>query len=159
MIIRKPTTSELRELREIAEFQFNVKGELLIPDDVYVAVSPNTNRIRYLIVDNQKYLSLRSRDHRFNLHIPAGYVLIRLLPPPKLRIYVKNEYAEFIARGETLFARHVLMADPSVKPGDEVLVVDEEGRLLGVGRAKLAGWEMVHYNRGEAVKVREGVKK
>lgn len=157
MIIRKPTTSELLELREIAEFQFDIKGEQLIPDSIYVAISPNTNRIRHVLLDNEKYLTLRSRDYRFNLHIPAGRVLLKIIPPPRLRVYVKKEYVDFVARGETLFARHVLTADPDIKPGDEVLVVDEQGDLIAVGRARLSGWEIVQYNRGEAVRIREGV--
>ncbi|MEM4717487.1 MAG: PUA domain-containing protein [Desulfurococcaceae archaeon] len=157
MIIRKPTNSELAELREIAGFQFDVKGELLIPDSIYVAISPNTNRIRYILLNNEKYLTLRSRDYRFNLHIPAGRILLQITPPPKLRVYVKKEYIDFVARGGTLFAKHVLTADPDIRPGDEVLVVNEQGELVAVGRSRLSGWEIVQYNRGEAVRIREGV--
>lgn len=156
MKIRKPTPSELAELREIAEIQFNAPGELLIPDQIYVSVSLNTNRVRLVIMNKTRYLAVRARDYRFNLYLPAGKVLNSILPHPRLRIYVKEEYAEFIARGGTLFAKHVLMADPDVRPGDEVLVVDPTGTLLAVGRSRLSGWEMVYYNRGEAVKIREG---
>ena len=159
MITRKPTIDELSEFRMIAEIQFNVKGELLIPDHAYVSISPNTNRIRLIIVNGEKYLSIRARDYRFNLHVPAGRVLNNILPHPKLRVYVKKDYSEFIGRGETLFSKHVLMADPDIRPGDEVLVVDPDGELLAVGRSRLTGWEMVYYNRGEAVKIREGVYK
>ncbi len=157
MIKRKPTVWELNELREIAEFQFGIRGELLIPNNVDVVVSVNTNRIRFILLDNEKYLSLRSRDYRFNLHIASAHALNKLLPHPRLRVYVKEPYVEFVARGGSLFSKHVLMADPDIRPGDEVLVVDFKGSLIAVGRAKLSGWEITHYNRGEAVKVREGV--
>lgn len=157
MIIRKPTEDELLELRGIAELQFKIPGSLLIPDDVQVVVSPNTNRVRLILESGSKYLALRARDYRFNLYIPAGVVLNNYLPHPRMRVYVKDEYADFIAKGKTLFCKHVLMADPEIGPYDEVLVVDSTGKLLAVGRALVAGREMVYYKRGEAVRVREGV--
>jgi len=46
---------------------------------------------------------------------------------------------------------------PEIGPYDEVLVVDSTGKLLAVGRALVAGREIVYYKRGEAVRVREGV--
>jgi uncharacterized protein with predicted RNA binding PUA domain len=159
VIARRPTPNELAELRSIAEFQFRVPGALLIPDDVYVTISPNTNRVRLVMRNASKYLALRARDYRLNLYIPAGVELNKILPHPYMRVYVKDDYAGFIASGRTLFCKHVLMADPAIRPDDEVLVVDAKGRLLAVGRALVAGWEMVYYKRGGAVKVREGVKR
>ncbi len=157
MIIRRPTSNELIELRSIAELQFKVPGDILIPEDVYVAVSPNTNKIRLVLRSGVKYLGLRARDYRFNLYIPAGIVLNNSVPHPHMRVYVKKEYVPFIAKGKTLFCKHVLMADPEIRPEDEVLVVDSAGSLLAVGRALIAGHEVVYYKRGEAVKIREGV--
>ncbi|MEM0001052.1 MAG: PUA domain-containing protein [Desulfurococcaceae archaeon] len=159
LIIRRPTRSELEELRGIAELQFDVNGESLIPETVKVAVSPNTGKIRFLVLNGKRYLALRSKDYRFNLYVAAGEVLNGILPHPRLRVYVKGDYVEFVSRGGSLFCKHVLMADPDIRPDDEVLAVDPQGRLVAVGRSRLAGWEMVFYNRGEAVKVREGALK
>lgn len=157
MIIRKPVDDEISELREIAYFQFDTPGEILIPDDVLVAASPSTNKIRLVLRNSRKYLGLRSRDYRFNLYIPAGYILNKTLPHPRLRVYVKEKYVEFTSRGGNLFCKHILMADPDIKPGDEVLVVDPRGELIAVGRSRLSGLELVYYNRGEGVRIREGV--
>lgn len=157
MITRAPSREELLELRKIAEYQFGVKGDALIPDNILVTISLNTNKIRFILHAGKRYLGIRAQDYRFNLYIPAGRVLNELLPPPLLRVYVKREYAEFVARGGSLFCRHVLIADPNIRPNDEVLILDQDNELIGVGRAQLPGWEMVYYNRGIAVKVREGV--
>ena len=43
-----------------------------------------------------------------------------------------------------------------VKAGEEVIVTDEEGLLLGVGFAVLSGREMPAFKRGVAVKLRTG---
>lgn len=159
LIVRKPTESELMELREIAEIQFGVSGSALIPDSILVYVSPNTNRVRAVANNGKRYLTLRSGDYRFNLHLEAGKVLNRALPHPRLRVYVKEDYVEFVARGDTLFCKHVLAADADIRPNEEVLVADSARKLIAVGRAQLAGWEMVFYNRGEAVRIREGILK
>lgn len=157
MITRKPTPRELEELRYIAELQFGVEGHLLIPDEVLVVASPVTGKIRMVLLNEKPYLGVRPRDYRFNLYVAGGIRLNDLLPKPKLRVYVKDEYAEFVKAGKTVFCRHVLMADPGIRFGDEVLAVDPSGKLLAVGRSVKSGFEMVFYRRGEAVKIREGM--
>ena len=49
-------------------------------------------------------------------------------------------------------------ADPQIRVNDEVLLKDGEGNLLGVGRARMSGWEMVAAERGVAVEVRTALK-
>lgn len=158
MIKRRPTVEELEELRAIADLEFRGVGEQLIPDDIVLVISPSTMKIRYLLLDNKIYLSIRAGDYRFILHVSAGKVLNKILPHPHLRIYVNSRYSEFIASGGNVFCKHVVMADPNIKPGDEVLVVDSDSyELLGVGRAIKPGWEITYYSWGEAVRLREGV--
>ena len=154
---RRASSEELEELRWIANLQFDGYGVELIPDDIILVISPSTGKIRYLLHDNKLYLSLRAGDHRFLLHIPSGKVLNKVAKHPRFRVYVNNNYAEFIKSGGNVFSKHVVMADPEIRPGDEVVVVDENGELIGVGRAIRPGWEMIYYNWGEAVRIREGV--
>jgi predicted RNA-binding protein (TIGR00451 family) len=59
--------------------------------------------------------------------------------------------------GRSLFAKHVLEADPEIRPQNEVIVVDEGGELVAVGRAVLSGEEMTLFKLGAAVKVRRGI--
>ena len=61
-----------------------------------------------------------------------------------------------MARGGTLFAKHVTEVDPDIRAGEEVLVVDEEGSLIATGKAHLSPEEMIQMNRGPAVKIRKG---
>jgi len=156
MLRRRLTESEIEELRYIAGLQFGV-GEEFIPDDAEGEFSRTTLKLRRIIVDSKPYLAVRASDYRFNLYITSGLVLNKILPHPKMRVYVLSKYADFIAKGGNVFCKHVLMADPDIRPEDEVLVVDEKGELLAVGRAIKPGWEMVFYKWGEAVRIRRGV--
>jgi len=56
-----------------------------------------------------------------------------------------------------VFAKFVVDTDPNLRPGDEVLVVDQDDRLVAVGQAFLNPEEMIAFQRGVAVHVREGL--
>jgi archaeosine synthase len=58
---------------------------------------------------------------------------------------------DFVPRG-SLLAPGVVDADEQIRPGDEVIVRGE--MALGVGRARMSGWEMVRSKRGVAVEMR-----
>jgi len=62
-----------------------------------------------------------------------------------------------IREGRNVFAKHVVKADPWIRPQDEVIVVNDRRELLAVGRAVLTGSEMTQFKRGIAVKTRRGV--
>ncbi len=158
LIKRPPLPHELVELRVLARFQFRGVGEEFIPEDVLVAISPSTGKIRYLERNGAIYLSIRASDYRLLLHKASGYVLNKLLPHPYLRIYVNPKYAPYIMEGGNVFSKHVVYADPAIRPGDEVLAVNSKtGELLGVGKAVKPGWVVTYYKRGEALRIREGV--
>lgn len=153
--------SELEELRALVDYQLGLgAGEVLVPslDRVLVAVSPNTLRIRNVYVDGRLAFSIRAGDSKIILHIYGGYLLWRNYSKyPK--IIVVNEVSEFIADGGNVFAKHVLYVDDYLRAGDEVIVVDEQEELLAVGTLRLSPIEVLTFTYGEAVRVREGIKK
>jgi uncharacterized protein with predicted RNA binding PUA domain len=66
--------------------------------------------------------------------------------------------ARFVADGGDVFATHVTKADAAIHAKDEVIVVDEAGKVLAIGRAMLSSAEMKAFKTGVAVKVRHGSK-
>ncbi len=76
---------------------------------------------------------------------------------PRFRVVVQNDVEEFIRMGRNVFAKHVLAADKGIRPESDVLIVDENDALLGVGKAVLTGREMTVFKTGAAVKTRHGV--
>ena len=75
------------------------------------------------------------------------------------RTLLDDEEGSFIADGKNAMAKHVISADEKILAEDEVFVVDESDNLIATGMAVLAGCEMLGFNFGTAVKVRQGVNK
>jgi uncharacterized protein with predicted RNA binding PUA domain len=71
-------------------------------------------------------------------------------------VVIRDDVAGFVAEGKNAFAKHVVSADPDIRAGDEVLVVDSTDTLVACGTAMLSGDEMLAFNYGGAVKVRQG---
>jgi conserved protein with predicted RNA binding PUA domain len=69
---------------------------------------------------------------------------------------VQDDVCPYIAAGKSVFAKHVIAADPGIQAGDEVLVVSSDGLLQAVGNAMLGGDEMRESGSGVAVQVRKG---
>lgn len=60
---------------------------------------------------------------------------------------------KFVANGADIMSPGILDADPDIKEGDLVIIVDEAHRKpLSTGRALISGPEMVESNEGKAIK-------
>ena len=92
------------------------------------------------------------------LHLEGGKLLHARFNFPKFRVIVENRIKEFIIEGRTVFCKHVILVDPNIRAGDEVIIVDEDDNFIGVGKAKLNASEMIKLNRGEAVRTRHTIK-
>ena len=147
---------DLRRVRAIADYQFGPgAGEALFPEGTKVIRSRRTGRIKQVVLGGALLATVRASDGLLSLTLHGAERLLSYLGDRHV-VVVSGEAAPFVARGRSVFAKHVVRADPDIRPGDEVLVLDEGGRLLAIGRALLTGREMVLFRRGVAVKVRAG---
>ncbi|HOX34886.1 MAG TPA: pseudouridine synthase [Methanoregulaceae archaeon] len=148
--------SLIRRVQTIADYQFGgLCGTGLFPEGCEFMLS-TTGRIRQILYEKRRLATVRAQDGRLTLGIEGARRLQACLPPPHYRVTVTEEVAEFIADGKNVFAKHVVAADPEIRCGDEVLVVGGDDRLLACGTAILSGEEMLAFNYGGAVKVRQG---
>jgi predicted RNA-binding protein (TIGR00451 family) len=69
-------------------------------------------------------------------------------------VTVSDDAAQFVRMGKSVFCKFVVRTGKHVLPGGEVIVLDEGGRPIGVGRAKLPGSYIREFKAGVAVKVR-----
>jgi uncharacterized protein with predicted RNA binding PUA domain len=152
----EPSRKEMYRLRAVADYLFEKGvGEKIFPDGI--KIMKTRGRIRQVWLGDDLLFVIRATDG-FLIPSRSGAELLRsALRPPRLRVVVEKNAAPFIAKGKTVFAKHVVAADPEIRPGEEVLVVDETDRLLATGKAILSGEEMIAFDAGVAVKTRRGV--
>ncbi len=128
-------------IRKVFDFYFGIgAGEAVLPDHGRVRGS----KMLRLFVENQQTGTFRDG-------------VISVTPFGMGRIYdaLKAYWVkiDFDLRGD-LFAVGVNEADPAIRPDDIVGIV-RDGKITGVGKAVLAGDEMVRARKGVAVKVRK----
>ncbi|NLB00235.1 MAG: pseudouridine synthase [Methanomicrobiales archaeon] len=148
--------SSLKRIRTIADFQFGAgAGDAVFPDECAFQFS-TTGRIRQVRLGKERLATVRAQDGRLTLGIVGAARLAAHLAPPAYRVVVQEDVAPFVADGKNAMAKHVIAADEGIRPGDEVLVVTGADLLLATGAALLSGREMLAFNYGVAVKVRQG---
>jgi len=149
--------SHLKRVRTIADYQFGRgAGQALFPDTVEFKFS-TTKKVRQILLDGDRIATVRARDGMLTLGITGAKVLHTFIKSPAQRVAVNSDAAPFVAKGKTAFARHVVAVDNEIRAGQEILVVDENDRLLATGKAVLSPLEMLAFKKGIAVDVRSGI--
>ncbi len=135
----------LEGIRKVFDFYFGGAGagEAVLPDDGRVRGS----KMLRLFAGNQQTGTFR--DGVISVTPPFG-MGGRIYE--RLRAYWVK--VDFELRGD-VFAVGVEDADPRIRPDDIVGGVVRDGEVIGVGKAVLAGEEMVRAKKGVAVKVRK----
>jgi len=145
----------LRRIRSIANYQFGKEvGKKLFPDEVKIVYSKRTGKIRHIYLDGELLATLRPTNSLFSLTIKGAK---RMMKKQRLWIKVTAEAEPFIAKGKSVFAKHVVDADSEIRPQEEVIIINEKKEVLAVGKAMLTGKEMKSFKRGVAVRVRRGI--
>ena len=151
--------SLLRRVQTIADYQFgSLVGVGLFPEGCTFIFS-TTGRIRQILYDGVRLATVRASDGRLTLGIEGARRLQAVLPAPGYRVVIRDDVAEFVAQGKNAFAKHVIAADPAIRAGDDVLVVAGNDRLVACGGAQVSGNEMLAFNYGVGVRVRQGSEK
>jgi len=144
----------LRMVRQIASFQFGVRGEELFPDNCFVEVSPSTGKPRRIWLDGKVLATVRPADGMLALTYYGGLRLVKLINDMMHKVVVDDEGASLVRKGFDVDCINVSDAYDKIVAGQEVLVVDREHNLVGVGKAVLTGLEMKRFKKGVAVKIR-----
>ena len=147
---------DLLRCRAVLDMQFGRgAADVLDGRSVELVKSRNTGKIRNVIIDGRHAFSMRAHDGRFTLKMEGARLLSDVLPPPRVRVVVEDEPAEFASKGANVFAKFVSDCDPDVRPGDDVIVTNTKGGIAAVGRALMNREEMMAFERGIAVRVKQ----
>jgi len=71
-------------------------------------------------------------------------------------VIVIDGVSEVVSKGKTVFCKHVVSCSDSLRPGEDVSIVNEKGELLAVGKTVVGGPTIKQFKKGQAVKIREG---
>jgi uncharacterized protein with predicted RNA binding PUA domain len=147
----------LKRIRSIADYQFgHGVGDKLFPDKITIEYSHSTGRIRYINLNGERIATLRPTDGLLSLSINAARSLVKNSPSAPCFVTVRQDISKFVMDGGDVFVAHVVKVDPEIHAKDEVIVLDEAGQVVAVGRAFLSSSEMTAFKTGVAVKVRHG---
>jgi predicted RNA-binding protein (TIGR00451 family) len=151
---------DIARLRAVADYQFGRgAGTALFPDDTRIEYSKNTGKPRHLWASDELVANYRPNDALFTVTIAGARRLVAALKEFKYSVRVMDDIVEIVEQGKNVFARHVRDAGESIRPGDEVVVVDESGKVVAVGKSKMNRGDMLSFMTGTAVRVRRGRKK
>jgi archaeosine synthase len=128
--------------RKMADYEFGKgRGDLLVPQKGIV----KGKHPRLTLFDGREQLCT----------INPLYGSLTLTLEGAKRMNLTDQYfveiTDFVPKGSIL-APGVSNADPQIRPGDDVFIVGK--KAIGVGRAKMSGWEMVEASRGMAVELK-----
>ena len=156
--MQSPSKSQLRKLIAVGNYQFGQGvGSTLLRRSVTIKCSRRTGRIRHVYIRGKLIATLRPKDGFLALTPDGADIILSKITPAPNVVVVDADVADAIKEGGDVFAKHVIRADLGLRPGEEVIVTDPNGTLLGVGSAVLAGQEMTSFRRGVAVNLRKGL--
>ena len=153
-----PDRSQRRKLIGVGNYQFGRGvGAVLFNRKVLIECSRKTGRIRHVYLKGKLMATLRPKDGYLALTPAGASVILDEVKQTSNLVVVDSTVSDAIRIGGDIFAKHVVRADRGLRPGEEAIVIDEQGVLLGVGSAVLSGREMTNFKRGVAVNLRRGV--
>ncbi|MHA1342179.1 MAG: PUA domain-containing protein [Promethearchaeota archaeon] len=156
---------QIKYILDILEYQYgkavaDIFKEILSNiSELKIQFSKKTNKIKQIIYRKNSILTYKPNVGRFSITLYGAYILHQKLEFPKLRVVVVNSVFNFIKDGKSAFTKHIIDMDPELRIGDDVLIVDEEDHLLGVGKLLVPPLNYKGFSYGVAVDVKKGMKK
>ena len=147
-------SSDLQFIRQNLVYQYSepLLADKISLEKIRIISSRRTRKPRHIMINDNLFATVRARSGRLVLAEYGIRWLHAHLPAPKNRVIIQPDVLEFIQKGRSIFAKHVIQADPSIRPEEEVLIIVAPDRLIGLGRAQLSGRNMAGAKRGVAVK-------
>ncbi len=147
---------DLHIVKSILDFQFGSNIHRILDDKtIKVSRSQKTGIIRHFSDDSDLLGTFRPSDFTIIPTQKFAHELHKNLPRNKNRVIADQESIPFVVKNKDLLAKFVLKADPEIRCGEEVIIVDTEDTFLGFGKTMLSPQEMLAFKRGVAVQIRK----
>ncbi|WP_220607792.1 tRNA guanosine(15) transglycosylase TgtA [Methanobrevibacter oralis] len=151
---------DVKKLKAIADYQFGIgAGDALFTGNINVEKSKKTGKIRYVYDGKVLIVNMRASDSYLILSKEGAKRLHNKMPYPLNRVIVNKDSEPFALDGKSVFCKFVVDCDYDIRARDEVLIVNEEDKLLAYGKSLLSACEIKEFESGQAIKTRKGMKK
>jgi len=151
---------DVRKLKAIADYQFGWgAGEALLKGNINVEKSKKTGKIRHIYDGKTLIVNMRASDSYLVLSKEGAKRLHGACEYPKNRVVVNKDSEPFALDGKSVFSKFVVECDENIRANDEVLIVNEDDKLLAFGKSLLSAVEIEDFQTGQAIKTRKGFKK
>ncbi len=151
---------DVKKLKAIADYQFGWgAGEALFKGNINVEKSKKTGKIRHIYDGKTLIANMRASDSYLVLSKEGAKRLHASTTYPKNRVVVNKDSEPFALDGKSVFSKFVVECDENIRANDEVLIVNEEDKLLAYGKSLLSAIEINNFQTGQAIKTRKGFKK
>lgn len=148
-IPNEPRTALREIVSATADFQFGKgAGVLLVPENAKLKGKPY--KLILCRIDGDQVCSYVAESGNLSLTLEGGRRIASLR-----RYWVRLDVES--VKGGSIFAVGVQEADTAIRPGDEVIVINKNDEVIGVGRSDMSGREMCELNKGRAVTLRHKV--
>jgi uncharacterized protein with predicted RNA binding PUA domain len=138
-----------------AIFGFGISD--VISEDLEVEYSRRTGRIKNIHIGKYLIATIRT-DGGLALTIFGATELLKNKEFKENCVIPSNEAIPFVSEGRSLFCKHVEWCGSNVKVGSDVAIIDKRDIVIATGRSLFGSITMKCYQKGVAVKVREGIK-
>ncbi len=151
---------DIKKIKAIADYQFgNGAGDALFSGNINIEKSKKTGKIRHIYDGKVLIVNMRASDSYLVLSKEGAKRLHNAMPYPKNRVVVNKDSEPFALDGKSVFSKFVVECDENIRARDEVLIVNEEDKLLAYGKSLLSAVEINNFQSGQAIKTRKGMKK
>ena len=138
-----------------AIFGFSISD--VLTENMEFEYSRRTGRIKNIHIRKHLFATMRT-DGGLALTIFGATELLKKKQFKENCVIPYNEAIPFVSEGRSLFCKHVKWCGSNVKVGSDVAVLDENDIVIATGRSLFGSNLMKCYQKGVAVKVREGIK-
>ena len=151
---------DVKKVKAIADYQFGVgAGDAIFAGNINIEKSKKTGKIRHIYDGKVLLVNMRASDSYLILSKEGAKRLHNKMPYPQNRVVVNKDSEPFALDGKSVFCKFVVECDENIRAKDEVLIVNEEDKLLAYGKALLGACEIEQFQTGQAIKTRKGMKK
>jgi uncharacterized protein with predicted RNA binding PUA domain len=156
-----PLNPKQKITRHIDSLFGNGISSALPIEKIQFEYSNRTGRIKNFSLGNQLIATLRT-DGGLALTVFGAQELSKVKRFEQNCIIPTQEALPFVSEGRSLFCKHVQWCGSNVRPGSDVAVLENDSirvRVVATGVALFDSSLMKRYERGVAVRIREGIKR